>query len=312
MLDDSQDELASLQLDEALFNPRAAADTTKLRSDATHKGFDNNCGSTWIYPTNYPVRQYQYDICRVALFRNTLVVLPTGLGKTFIAAVVMYNLYRWYPRGKVIFMAPTRPLVAQQIEACYQIMGIAKTDTAELTGKQAKGSREVGVLKGKCVIFNLLIPFFALAQSIWQSKRVFYCTPQVLAADLLDHTFPVHNIKLIVVDEAHKARGKYAYTEVIRAVRQRNAHFRVLALSATPGRAIEDVAQVVRNLLISHVEVRSESSPDVISYTHKKDIQTVVVPLDRALVTARNDLLHVIDPYVTELQTLQAVNGIYT
>lgn len=58
--------------------------------------------------TNYPVRKYQFSIVQAALFKNTLVVLPTGLGKTFIAAVVMYNIYRWYPTGKVIFMAPTR------------------------------------------------------------------------------------------------------------------------------------------------------------------------------------------------------------
>lgn len=138
------DDFAGFELPDRLFDHRA--DTSKLRTDPSYQGFDNNCGDSWIYPTNYPVRQYQYDICRVALFRNTLVVLPTGLGKTFIAAVVMYNLYRWYPRGKVIFMAPTRPLVAQQIEACYQIMGIAKEDTAELTGKQAKSGREVIVV----------------------------------------------------------------------------------------------------------------------------------------------------------------------
>jgi hypothetical protein len=53
----------------------------------------------WIYPTNYPVRQYQLDICQQALFNNTLVCLPTGLGKTLIAAVVMYNFYRWFPEG---------------------------------------------------------------------------------------------------------------------------------------------------------------------------------------------------------------------
>jgi ERCC4-related helicase len=57
-----------------------------------------------------------------------------GLGKTFIAAVVMYNFYRWYPKGKIIFMAPTKPLVAQQIRACYDITGIPKEHTEEMTG----------------------------------------------------------------------------------------------------------------------------------------------------------------------------------
>ena len=40
------------------------------------------------------MRNNQLTISKNALFHNTLVCLPTGLGKTFIAAVVMYNFYR--------------------------------------------------------------------------------------------------------------------------------------------------------------------------------------------------------------------------
>lgn len=76
----------------------------------------------WIYPTNVPVRKYQKDICEAALFQNTLVCLPTGLGKTLIASVVMYNFYRWFPEGKVIFMAPTKPLVVQQVLTFYDTL----------------------------------------------------------------------------------------------------------------------------------------------------------------------------------------------
>lgn len=101
---------------------------------------DEEACKEWIYPINREVRNYQLQITRNALFHNTLVVLPTGLGKTLIAAVVMYNFYRWFPTGKVtnfhdrmeslhlivlkvVFMAPTKPLVAQQIEACHNITG---------------------------------------------------------------------------------------------------------------------------------------------------------------------------------------------
>lgn len=97
-------------------------------------GFCTSAGSLWIYPTNCPVRDYQLQITRTSLFCNTLVCLPTGLGKTFIAAVVMYNFYRWFPSGKVVFMAPTKPLVTQQIEACYRVMGIPQSHMAEMTG----------------------------------------------------------------------------------------------------------------------------------------------------------------------------------
>jgi superfamily II DNA or RNA helicase len=81
---------------------------------------------TWLYPTNYDQRDYQFNISRSSLFKNTLVSLPTGLGKTFIAAVVMYNYFRWFPEGKIVFLAPTKPLVNQQIDACYQITGISE------------------------------------------------------------------------------------------------------------------------------------------------------------------------------------------
>jgi ATP-dependent DNA helicase MPH1 len=45
----------------------------------------------WIFPLNRPKRDYQFNISRHCLFDNTLVALPTGLGKTFIAGVVMLN-----------------------------------------------------------------------------------------------------------------------------------------------------------------------------------------------------------------------------
>ena len=75
-------------------------------------------------------------IVESCLYDNTLVTLPTGLGKTFIAAVVMYNYFRWFPLSKIVFMAPTKPLVQQQIEACFNIMGIPQIEVSMHTGVQ--------------------------------------------------------------------------------------------------------------------------------------------------------------------------------
>lgn len=201
----------------------------------------------------------------------------------------MYNIFRWYPKGKIIFMAPTRPLVAQQIDACYQIMGFPKDETVELTGRQNKKVR------------------FAA----WHSKRVFYCTPQVVWSDMSDSeiNFPFNDIKLIVVDEAHKAKGKYAYTEVVQSIWTRNKLFRVLALSATPGRNIKDVCEVIQNLLISNVEVRRENSIDVAPYVFKKNIKTVVVPLGEQLTEIRKRLHELVEPYVENLMKHQVIAG---
>jgi ATP-dependent DNA helicase MPH1 len=67
---------------------------------------------TWVYPASKAFRTYQFKIVRSSLFENTLVTLPTGLGKTFIASAVMFNFYRWFEDGLIFFLAPTKPLVS--------------------------------------------------------------------------------------------------------------------------------------------------------------------------------------------------------
>ena len=88
--------------------------------------------------------------------------LPTGLGKTFIAAVVMRNFWRWFPTGLVLFLAPTRPLVNQQVDACHQSAGLPENDAVELTGSIKPAQRA----------------------ALWASKRVAFATPQVVENDL--------------------------------------------------------------------------------------------------------------------------------
>lgn len=119
---------------------------------------DAEAAKTWIYPVNVPLRKYQLSITKTALFSNTLVALPTGLGKTLIAAVVMYNYFRWFPEGKIVFAAPSRPLVMQQIEACHNIVGIPQVKQV-LQGELASGKlNEFSLLHLKCWrrIFNLV------------------------------------------------------------------------------------------------------------------------------------------------------------
>jgi Fanconi anemia group M protein len=128
---------------------------TVYHANGLNDSDENGSGSTqidtiaakeFVYPeatSEKTFRQYQKDISTTALFNNTLVVLPTGLGKTFIAAVVMYNYWQWFPTKKLVFMAPTKPLIHQQIEACHKIMGIPLHDLAELNGHMSPENRKV-------------------------------------------------------------------------------------------------------------------------------------------------------------------------
>ena len=251
----------------------------------TLPGFDLSAGRTWIYPCNMSHRSYQFNIVQSCLFKNTLVCLPTGLGKTFIAAVVMYNFYRWYPQGKIVFMAPTKPLVGQQIEACFRIMGIPQEETKEMTGSVSVAERN----------------------KAWASKRVFFLTPQVMNNDLSRGLFPAKEVKLLIVDEAHKAQGEYAYCQVARELNRAKAITRIVALSATPGTDIPNVKSMLQNLFISHIELRHEESPDILPYTHSRVVDKVVIPMDSSIKDIKEKLLGVMEIYVKRLSAASAL-----
>ncbi|MCI4316997.1 MAG: DEAD/DEAH box helicase family protein, partial [Thermoplasmata archaeon] len=59
---------------------------------------------------------FQLDLARIGLEEDLLVVLPTGLGKTVIGALVGAELLR-REVGKILFLAPTRPLVQQHADS---------------------------------------------------------------------------------------------------------------------------------------------------------------------------------------------------
>lgn len=162
----------------------------------------------------------------------------------------MLNWYRWAPNSQIAFLAPTKPLVQQQIEACINLVGIPRRETAEISGEVRA----------------------ALRQEYWSERRVFFCTPHTMLNDISSGRCDPKRIVCVVVDEAHKATGNYASADLIRKLRGFNESFRVLALSATPGSSVDAVQDVIDNLGISKIELRTDQSIDIVQYINKKNI----------------------------------------
>ncbi|KAF9608476.1 hypothetical protein IFM89_009842 [Coptis chinensis] len=240
---------------------------------------DLEAAKTWIYPVNIPLRDYQLSITKTALFANTLVALPTGLGKTLIAAVVMYNYFRWFPEGKIVFAAPSRPLVLQQIEACHNTVGIPQEWAIDLTGQTNPSKRAY----------------------LWKAKRVFFVTPQVLEKDIQSGTCLVKHLVCLVIDEAHRASGNYSYCVAVRELMAVPLQFRILALTATPGSKQQAIQKVIDNLQISKLEYRTETDDDVSPYVHNRKLELVKVPMGKDAVEINDMILEAIRPFVTKL-----------
>ncbi|CAD8200241.1 unnamed protein product [Paramecium octaurelia] len=205
------------------------------------KDMDEESTQFWIYSLLNEFRLYQFTIVQSTFYYNTLVCLPTGLGKTFIASMAIINFSRWFPKGKIFFLAPTRPLVAQQHEAMKKF---------GIDGKLSKNDRT------------------------YQSQ-IYFSTPQTLDNDLNEEL--IQNIVLVVLDEAHKGVGDYAYTNIVKRLLYNT---RIIALSATPGNNLEQIQQVVANLRIAKIELRDENDPEVVPYLKFKAVEKVVVSFD--------------------------------
>ena len=246
----------------------------------THHALDDEAMKTWVYPINLgAIRDYQYSIVRNGLFNNLLVALPTGLGKTFIAATIMFNYYRWTKNSQIVFVAPTKPLVAQQVDACFKIVGIPRSETTMLTGEQAT----------------------PLRAEEWLEKRVFFMTPQTLVNDLSTGIADPKKIVLLVVDEAHRATGNYAYVKVVEFMRRFNKSFRILALTATPGASVDAVQEVIDNLEISKVEIRTEESIDIQQFVHRRNIDQILLDPSDEIIMVKELFAKALQPLVNQL-----------
>lgn len=255
---------------------------SRANESPTHHYIDREAAKIWIYPTNVSFREYQFNIVQRALFDNILVSLPTGLGKTFIAATIMFNYYRWFPRSKIVFVAPTKPLVAQQVEACFKICGVPYSHTAQLTGTVMKPQR-------------------ALA---YEERRIFYMTPQTLSNDLKSGLCDAKSIVCLVIDEAHRGTGNYAYGECVSLIRKKNPSLRVLALSATPGATVDAVQNVINALCIARVEIRIEESIDLRPYLHKRNIDLITLPLGDEIISIRDAFAKILQKLLDRVKNL--------
>lgn len=119
--------------------------------------------------------------------------------------------------------------------------------------------------------------------------------------DLNRGTCPAEKVVLLVIDEAHRATGNHAYCEVIRELRQRNQRFRVLALTATPGADTKTVQQVVQNVLVSRIEIRTEDSLDIKPYIHQRSLEVVTVALSEQIIAIRSALNKIMEIYIGRL-----------
>jgi len=230
----------------------------------------------------FELRLYQQAILNTASQKNTLVVLPTGLGKTHIA--IGLAALRM-PLGKTLVMAPTKPLIDQHMKTFSEFF-VPKEKLALLTGKTPVESRV----------------------KAWQDAQLVFATPQTVRNDILAGRASLKDFSLAVFDEAHRAVGNYAYVFLAKTYFQQAATPKILALTASPGSDEEYIKQVCANLFVDCAEMRDRESPDVRPYVQKLFTEYRLVQLSDEIINIRKLLEQAMKSRLEDLKSLGHVN----
>ncbi len=202
---------------------------------------------------NFQPRLYQETILDSCKKDNTLVVLPTGMGKTKVAILSAIDRLNIHPNSKILFLTPTKPL-ANQIYKEFQ----KETSIAEIN------------------LFTGAVPPKKRAE-LWKESKIVISTPQTIENDIINNTIDYSNVSLLVIDEAHRAVKDYAYSWIVKQYHKNSKFERIVGLTASPGSDKETITEIIKNLYIKNIEVRTENDPDVSPYIQKIEIDWVKV-----------------------------------
>ena len=218
-------------------------------------------------------RDYQVSLANTALETNTLVVLPTGLGKTTIALLIIAETLT-KSKKRCLFLAPTRVLVHQHYTSLQNCLDIV--DISMVTGESIESKRG----------------------EAWDNS-VICATPQITLNDLERGIIKPQDFSLVIFDEAHRAIGDYAYVSIANLLKEHNP--RIVGMTATIPSDKEKANEIVNNLGIKKLAMKDETSDDVRPYIQETKVEWVHVELPAVLKQIRSRIVAALEARTREL-----------
>lgn len=208
-----------------------------------------------VHPNKVEARLYQQLLAADVLKKgNTMIVAPTALGKTIVAALVAADRLEKIPNSKVLVVAPSKPLVVQHEESFREFLTITSTSITGAIKPEERAKR-------------------------WDESQIICATPQTVESDLINNRYSLKDVSLMVFDECHRGVGSYAYVYLASRYLPEAQNPLILGLTASPGSDKDKIKCVCENLFIQEVIIKSEEDPDVSPYFNPIEVEWVSVEM---------------------------------
>jgi len=239
-----------------------------------------------IKPEKIESRLYQQVLAAEVLKKgNSMIVAPTALGKTIVAALVSAERLKNIPHSKILMLAPSKPLAVQHEESLREFL---KAPVTVLTGSVPPDKR-----------INL-----------WNKSQIISATPQTVESDVIAGRYNLKDVSLLIFDECHRGIGNYAYVFLANRYIAEAVNPLILGLTASPGGEEEKISSVCENLFISEVMVKTEEDVDVRPYFKPVEIKWVRVELGNKQKEIKKHLDKVLKNRLKGLKNLKIIPSI--
>ena len=215
-------------------------------------------------------RMYQQNLAMSVLKKgNTMIIAPTAMGKTVVAALVAAERLKTYENSKILILAPSKPLTLQHEKSFKTFLN---TSVVSLTGNDKPSDRK----------------------KLWEENQVICATPQTVESDIISREYNFSDVSLIIFDECHHAVGSYSYVYLAQKYVQQSKNQLILGLTASPGWEEKKIKEVSRNIYVNEIIIKSEEDPDVAPYFNLVQTKWIKVKLTPELLEIKaliNDTL---------------------
>jgi len=230
-------------------------------------------------------RAHQLDALRKCLSQPTLVVLPTGQGKTAIEWMAIAEALN--DGGKAILVAPTNPLVDQHLKDLQRVLSIDEDTIVRLSGSHDWQKRE----------------------KMMSDARVIVTTPQIIRNDTQRGTLNLSTIDLIVFDEAHHATGNHAMAQVGDLYRSAVGTGMVLACTASPGSNEPLVREVIERLGIERIHSLQSNDPLLAPYSQALEVTEVRLEIPEEIKLLAAPIEELLEEHLDKLRRMGFIPG---
>ena len=206
-------------------------------------------------------RAYQLICAKSAIRQSSLMVLPTGFGKTAVQWMVMANELQKGEK-KILLIAPTTGLVDQQVKMAREFIDFAPEKIVAYTGDSKPSART----------------------EIWENSRIIIATPQVIRNDHYASRIDITEVGTLILDEVHHCKGNHAYGQVGDIFVNESPQTRILGASASPGTKKDEIDHMMIRLGMSKLTFFEREDPLLKPFKSDLIVQEIQIRLtDRML-----------------------------